>query len=275
MDHNLLSNSDVDYIHSVIRKRRNDGERVDVKDIYIKIYRKKFERDPSYYLLKWKLAEFTQPEYENHLPIIDECLTTKKYRWKDNTIVWKQWRDVEQDVKIHLFLQWYQYDKTKPLKPWIMTIVDNQVFNIKRNIWGKFAKPCASCDAALPSNMCKLFTYQSEECPQYNHWQRTKETAYNLNNAVSMDLPSRDETEISLIQSEFKKIVFEIEEELKLKMTPREGEFYELYFIQNLSDDEVVEKMKLMTPTDGSKNKTVKNFERSIGVKAAKILKLK
>jgi len=180
LDHDLLSESDTEYIRSTIKTKREFGEKVEIREIYKKIFEKKFERDKRYYLLKWKMAEYTQPEYENHLSVIEECLNVKKYRWKDNTIVWKQWRDVEQDVKIHLFLQWYQYDKTKPLKPWIMTIVDNQVFNIKRNIWGKFAKPCASCDASLPSNMCKLFTYQSEECPQYSAWQKTKETAYNL-----------------------------------------------------------------------------------------------
>ena len=213
--------------------------------------------------------------YEKNIQVVNECLSSQKRKWTENSVPWKQWEDVEQDIRIHLYNKWHLYDPEKPLKPWILKIINNQVFNIKRNIWGKFAKPCTSCDASLPSNMCKLFTYQSEECPQYSHWQKNKEIAYNLNNAVSIDIPNKNRSELTMIQVEFHRMVFEIEDELKFKMTPREQEFYELYFVMNLPEDEVLEKMNLHQPTDGSKNKTIKNFEKSIGLKAAKILNLK
>lgn len=270
-----LSSHKKDKIRNFIVNSRKNNEKVDIKYLYTDLFQKIFKKDDDYFLLKSYIAEVTRPEYEEKMPIINECLLAKKYKWNSNTIIWKQWEDVSQDIKLHFYLQWYQYDKSKPLKPWLITIIDNQVFNIKRNAWGKFAKPCVTCDASLPSNMCKLFTYQSEECPQYNHWQKNKEVAYNLNNAVSMDSPTRDESDILNIQSEFKKMVYEIEDELNHEMTSREKEFYNLYFVQNLKEDEVTRRMNLQKPTDGSKNKSIKNFEKSIGMKAAKILKIR
>lgn len=221
------------------------------------------------------MQEDDKKRYEDNIHIIDQCLDSQKGKWNETSVPWKQWEDVAQDLRKHIFEKWHTYNPERPLKPWVLRIIHNQVFNIKRNIWGKFAKPCSSCDASLPSGMCKIFTYQSDECAQFAHWQRTKEKAYNLNNAVSMDVPNRNENEITKIQVEFKKIIFEIEEELKFQLTPREMQFYTLYFVQNLSEEDVVEKMNLNKPTDGLKNKTIKNFEKSIGEKAAKILNLK
>lgn len=275
VDTKNLSSHKKNEIRDFVTKSRNDNEKIDIADIYSRIFDKKFKKDDDYFLIKSYIAEVTRPEYEKNMDTIDECLSSKKHKWNSNTVIWKQWEDVSQDIKIHFYLQWYQYDRSKPLKPWLTKIIDNQIFNIKRNAWGKFVKPCVSCDASLPSGMCKLFTYQSDECFQYAHWQKNKEIAYNLNNASSIDFPNQKKSELAVIQVEFHKMVFEIEDELKFKMTPREQEFYELYFVRNLPEDEVVEKMNLHQPTDGSKNKTIKNFEKSIGLKAAKILNLK
>jgi hypothetical protein len=58
----------------------------------------------------------TKKHYEDSLSVIDECLTQNRSKWNQNSVKWKQWEDVKQDIKIHLFKKWHKYDHDKPLK---------------------------------------------------------------------------------------------------------------------------------------------------------------
>lgn len=210
--------------------------------------------------------------YEDIIHIIDECLKRQRWKWNDSSIRWKQWDDVEQDIRLRIFEKWHTYDQSKPIRPWITQVISNKIFNIKRDVWGKFAKPCSTCSASLSSGMCSLFTYQSDECPQYRKWQIKKEQAYNMNNATSIDHTCSKEDYTYRSKNEFQSFLKEVEEELFPIMTERERIFYDLFFIQEKDDDYIIKEMDLQTPVDGQRSKTIRNLERRLKVKILKIL---
>ena len=219
----------------------------------------------------------TRKHYEDNLSIIDECLNKSRSKWNQNSVKWKQWDDVKQDIKIHLFMKWYQYNHEKPLRPWINGIIRNQIFNIKRNIWGKHAKPCYNCPANLPDNMCKLFGVQSQECLKYNEWMVKKEAAYNLNNASQLESGEAyiDYTSFIIRESsdaDFFSMKAELEEELLRILSPRERIFYQLFFVQEETYKFIAEKLEVQIVKDDEPPKSLKLMEKKIKEEAVKIM---
>ena len=219
----------------------------------------------------------TKKHYEDSLSIIEECLTQNRSKWNQNSVKWKQWEDVKQDIKIHLFKKWHKYDHDKPLKPWVNGIIRNQIFNIKRNIWGKHAKPCYNCPASLPNNMCKIFGVQSQECMKYNEWSVKKECAYNLNNASDLEsAESYIDYSSSLVNEnydyEFFSMKSELEEELMNILSPREKIFYQLFFIQEDGYEFVAEVLEIKIVSRKETPQALKIMEKKIKEEASRIM---
>lgn len=59
-------------------------------------------------------------------------LAIKAIWWK-NYIPSQEWEDIKECIIIHIFNKKIKYNKSKPIKPWVKTIVGNQLKNLIRN----------------------------------------------------------------------------------------------------------------------------------------------
>ena len=75
----------------------------------------------------------------------------------------------------------------KPLNPWINRIISNQIKNLIRNNYGNYCRPCLKCAAAEAGDLCYIYGKQSEACPLYANWVKTKKQAYNAKLPVSIN----------------------------------------------------------------------------------------
>jgi len=99
---------------------------------------------------------------------------------------WMDFDDVSQILRIHIFKKWHLYDPHKPLNPWINRIISNQIKNLIRNNYGNYCRPCLKCAAAEAGDLCYIYGKQSDACPLFANWSRTKKQAYDAKLPVSI-----------------------------------------------------------------------------------------
>ena len=224
--------------------------------------------------------------YEDKYDVIEEELRKRQGKWFLNSLAWIDFDDVKQIIRTHIYKKWDQWDQSRPLKPWLNRIISNQLKNILRNYYSNFAKPCLSCpfnqsgiSEENVAGYCGFTTSgtQCNECPLYAKWEKTKKAAYDIKMAVALESHSH------LLYSE-KSSSFEMDaaqarlnEEMKLILSEKNFKIYHMLFIENLTDEEVAEKMGYRTTEKGRKAgyKQLKNLKRQFKEKAEKILRTK
>ena len=127
--------------------------------------------------------------FEECLPIVNQCLERYRSRWTLTSLSWFDYDDVKSTITIHILKKWNKRDKTKDLKPWLLTVISNQLKNIVRNHYDKFKRPCLSCKHILNGTDCALYDSQCEECPLYAKWMKAKARGYEMNYPSSYSNP--------------------------------------------------------------------------------------
>jgi hypothetical protein len=182
--------------------------------------------------------------------------------------------DVSQILRIHIFKKWHLYDTKKPLNPWINRIISNQIKNLIRNNYGNYCRPCLKCAAAEAGDLCYIYGKQSEACPLFANWSRTKKQAYNAKLPVSIndhtyEINSTEYSDIDIL-GVMDKISAKMEEVLK----PAEWKIYQALYIEHMSEEDAATLMGYKT---NEKNrvpgyKQIKNVKKAIIKKVKRML---
>ena len=112
--------------------------------------------------------------YEDFSEVINEEISKKRYKWNLTALAWMDYEDVSQILRFHIFKKWHLYDQEKSIKPWIRTIIANQIKNLIRNNYTNFIKPCSRCEAAKEETGCEIYGKQDSSCPLYKNWEKNK-----------------------------------------------------------------------------------------------------
>ncbi len=182
--------------------------------------------------------------------------------------------DVSQIIKIHIYRKWDLYDPSKPIGPWLNRIISNQLKNLIRNNYGNFSKPCLKCAAAEEDDSCKLYNKQCKKCPLFFYWESNKKSAHNLKIPVSLDHHIHELDSLSYNDENFRSNTQKLHHVMKTKLKSLEWKIYEMLYIQELSDEEVAEKMNYTTSEKNRPKgyKQLKNIKKSIIAKVKKVL---
>ena len=182
--------------------------------------------------------------------------------------------DVSQILRIHIFKKWHLYDTKKPLNPWINRIISNQIKNLIRNNYGNYCRPCLKCAAAEAGDLCYIYGKQSEACPLFANWSRTKKQAYNAKLPVSIndhtyEINSTEYSDIDIL-GVMNKISIKMKEVLK----PAEWKIYQALYIEHMSEEDAATLMGYKT---NEKNrvpgyKQIKNVKKAIIKKVKRML---
>lgn len=216
-----------------------------------------------------------RPEFSDCIYIIDSELQKRKSRWRLNSIAWMDFDDVCQKIRLHIFNKWDQWDNKRALRPWINTIITNQMTNLVRNNYSSFSKPCLQCKYNQGGNLCEVYGLQNSECSEYLKWENGKKDAYSVKMPVSLDSSIIDQNgekkqqaldiadNYSYIDYDAKASSFH--QSMKMKLTSIDWKVYSLLYIENLDE---IEAAKLMGYKTSEKN-------RSPGYKQIKKIKNK
>lgn len=224
-------------------------------------------------------------KFEDMYEIIDQVIKKRKSKWKLKAITWFDFEDIEQIIKLHIFKKWHLWDQTRAIEPWVNRIVTNQIRNIIRNNYTSFARPCLSCpfnqnrEGDPGIDMSCGFTpsgKQCNECPLFSKWEKVKKNAYDVKITVSLENHKNYFMNFeSNVNYDYKKAEKKLHELMRCNLSDKHFLIYKMFFIDNLTDDQVAKMLKFKTNEKGRKAgyKQIKNLKKMLYIKAINLLK--
>lgn len=182
--------------------------------------------------------------------------------------------DVSQIIRIHIYKKWSQYEVSRPLAPWLNSIITNQIRNLIRNHYSNYARPCLKCAAAIDNNGCSIYTTQCSDCPLYAYWQKRKQPATQIKIPVSIENHSHEVSTIYDDSIDVTRHVQAVHDKMKEVLKPLEWKVYEGLFIKNKEESEMAKDLGYITNERGRDPgyKQIKNIRKAIIVKVKKCL---
>jgi hypothetical protein len=224
-------------------------------------------------------------KFEDMYEIINQVIKKRRNKWKLKAITWFDFEDIEQVIKLHIYKKWHLWDQSRAIEPWVNRIVTNQIRNIIRNNYTSFARPCLSCpfnqnkegDSGIEMP-CGFTTSgkQCNECPLYAKWEKVKKAAYDVKMTVSLENHKNYFMNCeSSISYDYKNAESKLHGLMKNSLGDKHFFIYKMFFIDNLSDDQVAQVLKFKTSEKGRKAgyKQIKNLKKMLYVKAQALLK--
>lgn len=200
-------------------------------------------------------------KFEDNLEIIEQELSKRKSSWQLSSISWMSFEDVAQQIRIHIFNKWDQWDQSKPLRPWLSMIIKNQMINISKPIYTNYTRPCLKCAYNSGGDQCAITSNhkQCSECPHFAKWQASsKKQALDLKVPVSIDEETERGVDIkNQIESQPQEIInYEdaiprFHEQMQKLLKPIEYKVYKMLYIENLSEEEAAKEMEYKTSEKG------------------------
>lgn len=218
--------------------------------------------------------EIKKKTFEDMIHVIDEEIGKRRGRWKLKAIPSIDFSDVAQIIRLHIWKKFDQWDQARPLEPWLNRIITRQIYNLLRNWYGNFARPCLGCAANQGGDLCAIVGKQCSLCPIYAHWEKHKKSAYDTK--LPLPIEGREQQVFSIPEEpeDLMKEVEELHKRMKEILTPLQYRFYDLAYIQGKSEDEIAQLMGYKTNEKNRKAgyKQYPNMRKLIIEKAKKII---
>ena len=224
-----------------------------------------------------------QINYNDKVGEIDLILSQKRYFWRLESIVHVNYDDICQIIRLHIFKKWEKWDQTREFKPWVTTLINNQLINLWKQYFGRFAPPCKMCEHDLGGTGC-AFSASGEKdssCLEYQEWERKKESAYRIVLAESLDKAYDEDPEgegrITVEAPEdhdYESATHRLHRLVLPTLNDKHAELYRWLFIEHRSDVFVAEKMGFKsTETDKIPGyKQIRNIKKLLIKKVKKVL---
>lgn len=215
-----------------------------------------------------------KPKFEDYLPIIDAEIAKRRHKWNLTSITWMDYDDVSQIIRIHIYKKWDQYQPTRPLAPWLNSIITNQIRNLIRNHYSNYARPCLKCAAASDNNACTIYVTQCDACPLYAYWQKRKQPATHIKIPVSIENHAHEVKSIFDDSIDVLRHVDAIHAKMKEILKPIEWQVYEGLFVRHKDEAEIARELGYTTTEKGRDPgyKQIKNLRKAIILKVKKCL---
>lgn len=188
-------------------------------------------------------------KFEDKIDSINLLIQKNRGRWHLSDIGGFGFEDVAQIIRIHISNKWEQWDQTRPFEPWCNKIIIHKIKNSVRDRYSRDAPPCTSCQFDRGGDLCGYTESGTKcsECVLFKKWSKKKRCKFLIKNAVSIDQDVFRETQdfsdpISSIRLESS--VYKFHEFIKQFLNARMENFYNLIYIENLSDDDVIARLK-------------------------------
>lgn len=209
--------------------------------------------------------------FEECIDIINMCINKRKHRWTLNALAHIDFNDVAQNLRLHIWKKWHLYDQTKKLETWLTVVINHQMINMIRNVYGNFSRPCLKCEFYDGDDSCKKFGIVSDKCDLYKTWSHGKKTKHDIQLPRPIDDHTNEIYEIKNESVDVDRTAINIHEKMKLILKPVEWQVYDLLFIQHKSEEEVG---KILKYKSNEKNRNA-GYKQIANIRKKIILKVK
>lgn len=195
--------------------------------------------------------------YEDCVEAIDRVISLHKSKWHLSALPAVTYDDISQEIRLHIWQKWDQYDQTRPIEGWVSTICKHQIINKLRDHYYSKTKPCIGdirtkykpCPFARGDSGCDFTPSgkQCAECPIYANWLKRKARAYNVKLPVAA---VHHENEISSLPSS--NIDYEahfklINKHVRRYLNQLEYKIYRMLYVKKQTEEDVAKMLGLKT----------------------------
>jgi len=213
--------------------------------------------------------------FEDYIEIINEEISKKRYKWNLTSLAWLDFEDVSQILRFHIFKKWHLYDQSKNIKPWIRTIIANQIKNLIRNNYTNFIKPCSRCEATRGEEGCEIYEKQCSACPLYKNWEKNKKAGFAAKMPVPLESYRQEAFYIENNQSlDIERCATILHEKMEEALKPHEWKIYKYLYIDHLDELAAAKKMGYKTSEKNRSPgyKQIKNVKKRIIAKVKDLI---
>lgn len=207
---------------------------------------------------------------------INTTIAKRRSKWTLHAINWMSWEDVAQELRSHIHQKWYQYNEKKgSLEKWLNRIISNQIYNILRNKYYNYVKPCSRCPLALEDDGCRAYGKQSVSCTLFANWLKRKKSAYDTKLPLPMENHIREIFDKPWNGIDVDAFLKELCQKLPTVLKEKEWKVFELLYIKGLSEAEVGRRIGFKSK-EKDKNpgyKQINNIKKVIIYKIKKMMK--
>ncbi len=198
-----------------------------------------------------------KPTFESCIPEIKRIVASRKGGWTHVSLM--EWQDVASNCMIRIMKQWYLYDHTRPLENWCNTLISNVFKNLKRDLVGRYSRPCvgggkangASCAYNTGGDACSApwvkSRTQCDECPLFAEWHKTRRHQFNIKSTVTLENHVQEVHNQPQDFCDIEGIQNTLHEKMKEELTTWEYRVYACLYIKHLSPNETSAALEAVT----------------------------
>lgn len=212
--------------------------------------------------------------FEDKLGEIDAAIERRRHKWHLEALAWMDYDDVAQLLRMHIHRQWEKWDQTRPFDRWVATVVHHKTTNLLRNLYFNVVRPCVSCEENNGHDRCKKYGTQCNNCPLYDKWERTKQSAFNIKMPVSTESHVQAVSNIPHMDCDIEDSVELVHTKMKAVLTRIQYKVYKAIYIDGKTYEEAAKEMEYSTTEKGRTPgyKQIKNMEKVFLNKARQII---
>lgn len=189
-------------------------------------------------------------KFEEKIQCIDRLIQKNKGQWHLSDIGGFGFADVAQIIRLHIYNKWDQWDQTRPFDCWCNKIIVNQIKNCVRNRYSKDAPPCSGCPFDKGGDLCGYTDSgrKCDECREFKKWTKKKQGKFLLKTATSIDVETFKEAQDfsdPIVAIRMEDNIMKFHRYIVQFLNPKMANFYNLIYVDNLTDEEISQKLKL------------------------------
>ncbi len=199
----------------------------------------------------------TKPTFEESFPEIRRIVWSRKGGWSHLSLM--EWSDVAAIVTARIWEKWDLYDPAKPLENWCNTLISNSFKNLKRDLGGRWHRPCvgggkangSSCAHNLGGDTCEVTKSRTQcaECPLYAEWEKTRRHQFNIKVPVALENHTREVGDMPGESFDIKAVEATVHQQMKVNLTQWEWRIYHALYVRHLKPAAVSEELQELPKT--------------------------
>ncbi len=203
------------------------------------------------------IAATVKPTFEASTPEIKRIVWSRKGGWTHVSLM--EWQDVASVCTTRIWKQWHLYDPSRPLENWCNTVISNVFKNLKRDLRGRWERPCtgggkangASCVYNLGGDSCSYTKSRTQcsECRLFAEWEKTRRHQFNIKSTVALSNHAQEVSNMPCESFDIESVEGAMHQQMKENLTQWEWRIYHGLYVRHLKPAKVCEELQELIKT--------------------------
>jgi RNA polymerase sigma factor (sigma-70 family) len=183
-----------------------------------------------------------EPTFEDYYSVIKGELKKRESLWQLRALPWLDYQDFCQECMVHINKKLHLYNSSRPFLPWLNRVITTQFMNFLRNVYGRNQQPCTRCPLFQEGECGFTQTgIPNKTCCFFSKWVSShKQRATQILLPVTMENHQQEVFSMPDESFDYMTAKKHLEDVLKTKLSNLEWVVYDLLYIKNLSEAQVI-----------------------------------